>query len=184
MAETDCLFARQHIAALQAEHNTKKKGKQRRTNNKAEWLTSEANRKKRTEEKAEHQKREEEERFAKERKEAEVRERQGTWNERAVSGKFAGLVTGRKSKDDLKDIAQALCLELEGKNQELADRINRHLDKSPHLQGDERFKGLFAARTKKRPDSKKRKHTTPATSDGERDRGDDTVPPPQRPCLH
>ena len=51
-------------------------------------------------------------------------------NERAVLGKFAGLVTGRKSKDDLKDIAQALCLELEGKNQELADRINRHLDKS------------------------------------------------------
>ena len=51
--------------ALQAEHNAKKKGKQTCTNNRAEWLTSEANRKKRAEEKAEYQKREEEEKLVK-----------------------------------------------------------------------------------------------------------------------
>jgi hypothetical protein len=103
-----------------------------------------------------------------------------------VSGKFAGLVTGKKNKDDLKDIAQALCLDLRGKNQELADRINRHLEDSPHLQNDERFKGLFAARTKKKPTPKKRKDLTPVTSNGNHNGGNNTVPqpPPQKPRLH
>jgi hypothetical protein len=153
--EADCLFARQHITALQAKNDAEKKDKQKRSSNKAEWLTSEANRKKRAEEKAEREKREAEENLAKERKETDARERQGLRNKRAVSGKFAGLVTGKKNKDDLKDIAQALCLDLRGKNQELADRINRHLDDSPHLQNDEQFKGLFTARTKKKPAPKK-----------------------------
>lgn len=83
-------------------------------------------------------------------------------------GKFTGLVTGKK-KDDLKDVAQALCLDLQGKNQELADRIDRHLDKSPHLEKDGRFGGLFAARIKKKSAQKKRKEPTPAVSGGGRD---------------
>ena len=88
-------------------------------------------------------------------------------------------------KDDLKDIAQALCLDLQGKNQELADRIDRHLDKSPHLEKDEWFEGLFAARTKKKSAQKKRKEPTPVASGGGCDGGDvDTVPSPQRPRLH
>ena len=71
-----------------------------------------------------------------------------------MSGKFTGLVTG-KNKDNLKDITQALCLDLGGKNQELTNRINHHLNESPHLQSDKQFKGLFAVRKKKRPDAKK-----------------------------
>jgi len=183
-AETDCFFARQHITALQTEHNAKKKDKQKRGGNKAEWLTSEANKKKKAEEKVEREKREAEEKAMKERKEVEARERQGLRNERAVSGKFTGLVTGKKNKDELKDIAQALCLELRGKNQELADRINCHLDEYPHLQSDERFKGLFAARRKKATGPKKRKNPTLATSDGDQNAGDETVPLPQKPRLH
>jgi len=180
--QADCIFARQHIAALQAEKNAKKKDKQKRSNTKAEWLTSEANRKKRAEEKAEHQQREAEEKVVKQQKEAEARERQGLRNERAVSGKFTGLLTGKK-KDDLKDIAQALCLDVRGKNRELVDRINHHLNNAPHLQNNERFKGLFAARMKKGSDPKKRKNPTPAASDGDQGEGDDTMPPPQRPRL-
>jgi len=129
-------------------------------------------------------KREAEEKLAKEQKEAEARERQGVRNERAVLGKFTGLVTGKK-KDNLKDIAQALCLDLQGKNHELADRIDRHLDESPHLEKDERFEGLFAARTKKKSTQKKWKEPTPAASGGGRDGRDiDMVPPSQRPRLH
>ena len=180
-AQADCLFTRQHIAALQAEQNAKKKDKQKRGNTKAEWLTSEAHRKKRAEEKAERQQREAEEKVTKERKEAEARERQGLQNERAVLGKFTGLLTGKK-KDDLKDIAQALCLDVGGKNRELVNHINHHLNNSPHLQNDERFKGLFTARTKKGSDPKKQKNPTLAASDGDQGEGDDTVPP-QRPCL-
>ena len=180
--QADCYFARQHIASLQAEHNAKKEGKQKRNSTKAEWLTSETNRKKRAEEKVEREKKEAEEKVAKEKKEADARERQGLRNQWAVSGQFTGLVTGKK-KDDLKDIAQALCLDLGGTNQELADRINGYLDISPALQDDERFKGLFAARTKKASGPKKRKMPTPATPADSQDGGDDVVPPSQKPRL-
>ena len=179
-ARTDLVFARQHIATLQAENSAKKKDKPKRNNTKAEWLTSEANRKRRAEEKEAREKKEAEEKVVKEQKEAEARERQGVRNERAVSGKFTGLVTG-KNKDDMKDIAQALCLGPGGTNQQLADRINRHLDDHPDLENDKRFKGLFAARTKKK---KKRKQPTPAATDGGQDgENDTTVPPSQRPRL-
>lgn len=181
-AQADCHFARQHIAALQAEHNAKKEGKQKRNSTKAEWLTSEANRKKRAEEKAEREKKEAEEKVAKEKKEAEARKRQGLRNERAVSGQFTGLVVGKK-KDDLKDIAQALCLEVGGTNQELADRINQDLNESPGHQTDDRFKGLFAARTKKASGPKKRKMPTQATPAEGQDGGGDEVPPSQKPRL-
>ena len=131
VTETDHPLARQHITALQAGHNAKK-DKQKCSSNKAEWLTSKANEKKRTEEKAECAKREAEEK----------------------------LITGKK-KDDLKDIAQALCLDLQGKNQELS------------------------ARTKKKSAQKKRKEPTPVASGGGRDGEDvDAVPPLQRPRLH
>jgi hypothetical protein len=179
-AYTDLVFARQHIATLQVENTAKKKDKQKHNNTKAEWLTSEANRKQRAEEKAAREKKEAEEKVVKDRKETEARERQGVRNERAVSGKFTGLLAG-KSKDDLKDIAQALCLGPGGTNQQLADRINHYLDDHPDLENDERFKGLFAARTKKK---KKRKQPTLAATDGGQDGGDDTtVPPSQRPRL-
>lgn len=181
--QADCHFARQHITNLQAEHHAKKKDKQKRNNTKAEWLTSEENRKKRAEEKVEREKREAEEKVVKEKKEADARERQGLRNQWAMSGRFTGLVAGKK-KDDLKDIAQALCVDVGGTNQELADRINHCLDKSPALQGDERFKGLFAARTKKASDPKKRKVPTAATPAGGQDGGDSAVPPYQKPRLH
>jgi len=183
--QTDCLFAHQHIAAIQAEHNIKKKDKQKRSNTKAEWLTDEEYRKTKAAEKAEREKKEEEARVAKERKETEGRRRQGIRNERAVKGEFTGLVTGKKSKDDLKDIAQALCLDLGGKNQELADRINKYLDESPNLKDDKRFQGLFTARTRSKPDPKKRKQPAPATSDrGQDDIGEgSTGPTSQKPRL-
>lgn len=183
--QADNTFARQHIANLQVESNAKKNDKQKRTNTNAEWLTSEENRKRRAEEKAELQKKETEEKVEKERKEAEARERQGVRNERAALGRFAGRVTGSKKKDDLKDIAQALCLDVGGKNQELADRINHHLDATPGLRNDDRFKGLFAARTKKTPDTKKRKSPPPSLSDRDQDEPDKRAvqPPPQRPRL-
>jgi len=62
--EADCLFARQHITDLQAEHNARKKD----SNTKAEWLTSETNRARKAEEKAE-------EKVVEEQKEAGVRKR-------------------------------------------------------------------------------------------------------------
>ena len=83
-----------------------------------------------------------------------------------------------------KDIAQALCPDLGGKNQDLADCINRHLDKSPALQRDEWFKRLFAARMKKESDPKKQKEPTLAAPGGGQDEGDDAVPPSKKPCLH
>ncbi|KAF9642442.1 hypothetical protein BDM02DRAFT_3193247 [Thelephora ganbajun] len=168
----DCLFAHQHITSLQAKHNAKKKDKQKHSNTKAEWLMSEANRERRAQEKVECEKKEAEEKVAKDQKEAKA------------CKKFVGLVTGKKTKDDLKDIVQALCLGLGGKNQELADHINHYLDESPELQNDEWFKGLFTARMKKRPDLKKQKNLTPAASDRDQDEGGDTiVPPTQRPQL-
>ena len=88
-----------------------------------------------------------------------------------------------KKKDNLKDIAQALCLEVGGTNQELADRINRHLNASPSLQSDERFKGLFATRTKKASDPKKRKMPTPATPAEGQGGGGNVLPPSQKPRL-
>ena len=91
-AQADCHFARQHIAALQAEHNAKKEGKQKRNSTKAEWLTSEENKKKRAEEKVECEKKEAEEKVVKEKKEVETRERQGLRNQWAMSGRFTGLV--------------------------------------------------------------------------------------------
>lgn len=67
LLEATCLFARQHITALQAGHNAKKKDKQKRSStDKAEWLTSEANRKRQMELKAERAKREAEEKLVKE----------------------------------------------------------------------------------------------------------------------
>lgn len=184
-AQTDCIFARQHLAAIQAEHNTKKKDKQKRTNTKAECLTSEEYRKAKAAEKAEREKKEEEERVVKEKKEEEGRKRQGLRNERAVTGRFTGLVTGKKTKDDLKDIAQALCLVLEGTNQELADRINKYLDANPNLETDERFQGLFAARTKSKADPKKRKQPAPVVLDGGQNEGGDSAgPTSQKPRLH
>jgi len=149
---------------------------------KAEWLTSEENRKKRAEEKAEREKREAEEKVAKEKKETDAHERQGLRNQRAVLGRFTGLVAGKK-KDDLKDIAQALCLEGGGTNQELADRINHHLDTSPALQDDERFKGLFAAKPKKVSGPKKQKTPPPAAAAGCQDGEDNMAPLSQKPRL-
>jgi hypothetical protein len=173
------VFVRQHVAVLQAKNSTKKKDKPKRNNTKAEWLTSEANRKRRAEEKEVREKKEAEEKVVKEQKEAEAHERQGVRNERVVSGKFTGLIMG-KNKDDLKDIAQALCLGPGGTNQQLADCINRYLDDHPDLENNERFKGLFAARTKR----KKRKQPTLARTGGGQDGGNDTtVPPSQRPHL-
>lgn len=164
-AQTDCLFTHQHLAIIQAEQNTKKKDKQKRSNTKAEWLTSEEYRRTKAAEKAECERKEEEMRVVKEQKEVEGRKCQGLWNERAVAGKFTGLVTGKRTKDDLKDIAQALCLDLGGKNQQLADRINKCLDESPNLKDDERFQGLFTAKMKSKADPKKRKWSTPVMSD-------------------
>jgi len=148
---------------------------------KAEWLTSEENRKKRAEEKAEREKREAEEKVAKE-KETDAREQQGLQNQWAVLGRFTGLVAGKK-KDDLKDIAQALCLEGGGTHQELADHINHHLDTSPALQDDEWFKGLFAAKTKKVSGPKKRKTPPPAAAAGCQDGEDNMAPLSQKPRL-
>ena len=50
-------------------------------------------------------------------------ERQHKWNELCMTGKFKGLLTG-KTKDNLKDIAQALGLKLDGKSHKFINRIN------------------------------------------------------------
>ena len=97
---------------------------------------SEANRERRSQEKAEHERKEAEDQIASVRKEVKTREWQGLWNERAVTGKFTGLM-GSKRKDDLKDIAQTLCLDVNGKNQELTNRINHHLNVTPGLKNNE-----------------------------------------------
>ncbi|KIJ44596.1 hypothetical protein M422DRAFT_143058, partial [Sphaerobolus stellatus SS14] len=48
-----------------------------------------------------------------------------------------------KRKDDLKDIAACLGLDLNGKIPELTSRIKAHLDSNSVLQANPRFCGLF-----------------------------------------
>lgn len=178
-AETHCNLANQHLATIQAQHNAKKTGKGKRGNTRAEWLTSETYQAAKEKERAENEAKEREAKAQKEKKEAQDRERQQARNQLSVTGEFKGVLTG-KSKDDLKDVAQALGLKLDGKNQELVDRINKYLDQHPELERDKRFHGLFVARTKSKSAGKRKQL---ATSEAGQANGTDTAPASQRARL-
>ncbi|KIJ34157.1 hypothetical protein M422DRAFT_118962, partial [Sphaerobolus stellatus SS14] len=51
-----------------------------------------------------------------------------------------------KLKEELKDLAYALGLEISGENNELKQRIQAHMNSHPELQQEKRFAGLFAKR--------------------------------------
>ena len=91
-AKTHCKLAYQHLATIQAQNNEKRKGKEKRGNLKAEWLTGETHLAAKALEKEECQKKEKEAELQKEKKEREEQEWQHKWNQLSMTGKFKGLV--------------------------------------------------------------------------------------------
>ncbi|KIJ30089.1 hypothetical protein M422DRAFT_268446 [Sphaerobolus stellatus SS14] len=80
-------------------------------------------------------------------------------------------------KDDLKDIAMCLGLELNGKNSELTSRIKAHLDTNPVLRVNECFCGLFEQRKRGRGSSEKQKEASiePEEEEYEEEEGEEDL---------
>jgi hypothetical protein len=87
-------------------------------------------------EKEAEKKRRDDERLAKETEEQRLREVQ------AGSSAFRGAVSGR-NKAQLKDLAYALSLSMNGTAKDLVARITEHIDQNEALRNQPRFSGIF-----------------------------------------
>ena len=87
-----------------------------------------------------------------------------------IPAQFSGSVTKRSRKPWLQQLAHSLSLSAEGKNEDLASRINNHLKEHSELYEDQKYTGLMSYRTERLSGGKGNK-TGKTSADKDREDG-------------
>jgi hypothetical protein len=166
-AESHCILSDAENQKLRTEINTKKTRKTRRgLNVLARVLTA-------PEAKEEWEKNQEEERRKKEaeaqkiqQKNDALRKREEERHQTVETKTFTSSLRSYTRKDDLKDIAACLGLEMTGTNPVITARIKEYMDLHPELKENPRFAGLFGGHQRKqKPQAVEQEQTGPGHSE-------------------